>query len=77
MPIEIYCMNCGFQLAYLTKDVERWSRLLKMYKYRCPKCGHELDPSQLQIKKINFYYRKTNPKPWNLKAPLKWRPWRP
>ena len=82
LAIEILCANCGFQLAYFNdvRDrVKTWSRILKMYKYKCPKCGHKLDPSRLETKEIKFYYRKTNPKPWYPKHPTnnKTKPWKP
>lgn len=90
VPIEIYCVNCGHQLAYLTvsrgESIVKWSNILKKYKYRCPVCMHKLDPSELTLSGVSKTVRvvrtwelkrKTVPKPWNRRGILTWRPWRP
>jgi hypothetical protein len=91
MPIEIFCKNCNHELAYIssTESIHKWLVIMKKYKYKCPVCYHEIDPKELKTISINpatrtiriikskQKYRKTQPKPWNPKGRLTWKPWKP
>jgi len=91
MPIQIFCKNCNHELAFIssTESIYKWLVILKKYKYKCPVCYHEINPHELKTLSINpttktiriiktkKNYRKTQPKPWNPKGRLTWKPWKP